>query len=186
MVTTKKLLSNLDSNLCGSYHIDATYKLVKNGFPLLVFARTDAEHKIHPIAFCLSSHEQESDFNEFYRGLINLANDLCIEFDPEYIVQDACDASYNAAVKLFDTKILMCYYHVVSNCKKKHFNVFPEKKREMVKSHLLNLHMSTSGKNLTQNLLDFKEYAVIQRECSSLYYYLKKSWLVGMCLINII
>ncbi|CAF1111655.1 unnamed protein product [Brachionus calyciflorus] len=120
MVTTKKLLTNLDSNLPGCYHIDATYKLVKNGFPLLVFARTDAEHKIHPIAFCLSSHEQEKDFSEFYTGLINLADDLCVELDPEYIVQDACDASYNAA-----------------------------------------------------------KYAVTQRECLGLYYYLKKSWLTG-------
>ncbi|CAF0872227.1 unnamed protein product, partial [Brachionus calyciflorus] len=74
----------------------------------LVFARTDAEHKIHPVAFCLSSHEQATDFSEFYTGLINLADDLCVEFDPEYIVQDACDASYNAAVKLFENfKILI-------------------------------------------------------------------------------
>ncbi|CAF1031090.1 unnamed protein product [Brachionus calyciflorus] len=155
MVTTKKLLTNLDSNLPGCYHIDANYKLVKNGFPLLVFARTDAEHKIHPIAFCLSSHEQETDFN-------------------------ACDASYNAAVKLFENvDILMCYFHVVSNCKKKHFNVFPNSKKKIVKNYLRNLHMSTSGTNMTQNLVDFRDYAVTQRECSGLYYYLKKSWLIG-------
>ncbi|CAF0781332.1 unnamed protein product [Brachionus calyciflorus] len=82
-------MSRIDSYLNGCYHIDGTYKLVKNGFPLIVLTRTDSQHKVHPIAFCLTSHEQEIDF---YEGLRTLSSDLDIEFDPDYIVQDA---SYN-------------------------------------------------------------------------------------------
>jgi hypothetical protein len=66
MVTTKALMSRINSYLFGCYHIDGTYKITKNGFPRnLVLIRTDTHHKVHPIAFCLSSHEQEKEFCEF-------------------------------------------------------------------------------------------------------------------------
>ena len=179
MITTKKLLSRIDSNLNGCYHFDGTYKLVKNGFPLIVLSRTDAVHRVHPIAFCLTSHEQEIDFTNFYEGLITLSDDLDIEFDPEYIVQDAWDASYNAATNLFENvSILMCYFHVMKNCKDI-YKQYPQPKQKIIKKYIRKLHMSTSGTDLTRNLATFKDYAVNVDECRSLYYYLKRSWLKG-------
>ena len=34
---------------------------------------------------------------EFYQGIITLAEALEIDFHPRFIMQDACNASYNAA-----------------------------------------------------------------------------------------
>ena len=42
-----------------------------------------------------------------------------IEFDPEFIMQDACGASFNAARAVgLNGTILMCYFYVVKNIKK--------------------------------------------------------------------
>ena len=80
MLTSKKLLEMLDSN------IDGTYKLTKEGFPIIVFAKTDFDHHFHPIALSISSHETEADFIYFYKGLQKIANKLDIEFDPHILI----------------------------------------------------------------------------------------------------
>ncbi|CAF0849063.1 unnamed protein product [Brachionus calyciflorus] len=60
-ISSLKLLSNLDSSIPGAYHIDGTYKLIKNRFPLIVFGKTDMNQKLHVLAFCITSHEQEEE-----------------------------------------------------------------------------------------------------------------------------
>jgi len=64
----------------------------------------------------ISSFETVYDFNLYYKGLIALAELLDLDLDPEYIMQDACDASYNAARQFFpNATILMCWFHVQQN-----------------------------------------------------------------------
>ena len=45
----------------------------------------------------ISSFETEYDFDRFYCGLIDLAEKLDLNFDPDYIKQDLAEASYNSA-----------------------------------------------------------------------------------------
>ncbi|CAF0708035.1 unnamed protein product [Brachionus calyciflorus] len=175
-LTSLELLKNLDSNLSGSYHIDGTYKLIRNRFPLLVFGRTDMDGKFHLIALCITSHEKECDFLRFYNGLKNLAEDLGIEFDPGYIVQDACDASYNAAKQLFpDVEILMCYFHVVLNCKKQKHLIPQDLQGYVLKKCLRRLHMTTSKDHLMKYYNKFIEFC--SENCPDFARYLFKSWL---------
>ncbi|CAF0823336.1 unnamed protein product [Brachionus calyciflorus] len=49
----------------------------------------------------MTSHEQESDFHDFYSSVLTGTIRLNIKFTPGYIVQDAWNASYNAAISLF-------------------------------------------------------------------------------------
>ncbi len=118
MATSKKLMSYLEQSLTGKgiLHLDCTYKITKSGFPLLVLGITDMIHQFHPIAFEITSHEQEMDFEEFFNGLHELSNTLDINFDPEYILQDAWTASSNAIKKCFpDCQVIMCWFHVMCN-----------------------------------------------------------------------
>jgi hypothetical protein len=49
---------------------------------------------------------------------LDIANKMDIEFDHEYIMMDACDATCNAAKKAFPySTILMCYFNVMKNIK---------------------------------------------------------------------
>ena len=114
MMTTVKLMSYVEND--GVFHIDGTHGVVKNRFPLDVFAVTDMHGQLHPIAFMLTSYETEYDFDQFYSGLIDLAEMLNLSFDPTYIMQDATAASYNSAKKYFPNAIiLMCFFHVMQN-----------------------------------------------------------------------
>ena len=46
----------------GVFHIDGTYKLIQNRFPVMVFGVSDIAGEFHPIAYCITSHEKEEDF----------------------------------------------------------------------------------------------------------------------------
>ena len=69
MLSSKKLMMNCEKR--GVFHIDGTYKLLKNGFPLVVIGVSDIRGQFHPIAFCITSNEEEGDFTEFYLGMIS-------------------------------------------------------------------------------------------------------------------
>ncbi|CAF0860350.1 unnamed protein product [Brachionus calyciflorus] len=104
IVSTKKMLRFMDENLDPDYpsifHIDSTYKITKNGFPLVVLA--------------------EIDFIVFYENLCQIAKKLNIRFRPSYICQDGSDSMRNAAKTVFGEKIeiLMCFFHVKNNVRK--------------------------------------------------------------------
>ena len=115
-MTSRKLMSNIESN--GIHHIDGTYRITVYGFPLIVYGVTDQCGQFHPICYMITSHETEDDFDEFYQGLIELAEVMDLSYDPEFIMQDAQTASRTAALKHFHgVKILMCYFHFKKNVK---------------------------------------------------------------------
>ena len=117
-VTSRFLMGNL--SLSGVHHIDATYKITTYGYPLIVNGVSDAIGKFHPASFMVTSHETEDDFSLFYDNLINEAERLDVNYEPEFIMQDACPASKNALIKFFpNVKFLMCYFHVKKNVREK-------------------------------------------------------------------
>ena len=74
----------------------------------------------------LTSHETQSDFEIFYKGLKDECNNLDIEIDLNNVLlmQDACSASKNAVKKLWPgVKLLMCYFHVKKNVRENKFNI---------------------------------------------------------------
>jgi hypothetical protein len=136
-MTSKKLMSNCENK--GVIHLDGTYKLLKNNFPLVIIS--DKQGQFHPIAFMITSHECQADFSVLYKDLIKLAKQLGLEFEPEYIMQDSAPASLNAAKELFDCPILMCYFHVTHNFRK-HKNLIEDDKWEEFYADIRTLHYS--------------------------------------------
>jgi len=85
-------------NQNGVGHIDGTYKITSHGYPLVIYGITDIQGKFHPVAFMITSNETDKDFFEFYSGIKAVALQLEINFEPNFIMQDAASASYKAAV----------------------------------------------------------------------------------------
>jgi hypothetical protein len=113
-ITTRCLMEDIEFD--GIHHIDGTYRITTNGFPLIVYGISDQCGQFHPICLMLTSHEKYSDFHLFYKGLVDLASKFNLEYDPDYIMQDACPASKKAILEFFkDIIILMCYFHVKKN-----------------------------------------------------------------------
>ena len=79
MLTSIQLMKYVEYD--GVFHIDGTHGIVKNRFPLDIFAITDSIGQLHPIAFMLTSFETKYDFDQFYSGLIKLAEKLDLNFD---------------------------------------------------------------------------------------------------------
>ena len=129
--------------------------ITTHGFPLIVYGLSDQVGRFHPVSFMITSHEAREDFDVFYKGLVELADFFGIEFDPEYIMQDACDASLNAILNFFpEVTPLMCYFHVKKNVKEKvtKENLLPKEKREELKNDLTVIHMSINPQDYTENL----------------------------------
>ena len=113
-MTTRLLMHDIEYD--GVHHIDGTYRITTNGFPLIVYGISDQAGQFHPICLMITSHEKTKDFIIFQRGLVNLATELELEYDPDYMMHDACPASKIAILKFFpDIIILMCYFHVKKN-----------------------------------------------------------------------
>ncbi len=104
--TTLNLLKRIEqSNLF--YHIDATYKIIKYLFPLIIFGFTNKSNKSYVVAYMFVPHEQEIDYNYIFTSLLKKTGDLNIVFDIEYLVQDAWAAASNAACQLFDCLVII-------------------------------------------------------------------------------
>ena len=103
------------------HHIDCTYKLCERGYPLLVFGVSDLVGQFFPIAFAIMSHEQELDFTQFFRTLLEFCKICGVSDKVAYLVQDACGACANAATNCLgpNMKILMCFFHVMKNVKER-------------------------------------------------------------------
>ena len=65
----KHLLRNITkhSNHWGIFHIDGTYKLIKNRFSVLCYGRSDMNGVLHLISMAIVSGETTELFEHFYR-----------------------------------------------------------------------------------------------------------------------
>ncbi|CAF4124769.1 unnamed protein product [Rotaria magnacalcarata] len=95
-VTTRNLIKNcLNSNhICA----DATYKLIWQGYPVLIVGTTDKQCAFHPFGIALCINEKTSDF------------DYC----PIILVADASGAITNGFINVFNVveKRIMCWFHI--------------------------------------------------------------------------
>ena len=172
-MTSKRLMKNLGE--VGVFHIDGTYKLMKNGFPTVVFGITDLSRRFHPICFYITSHEETSDFENFYMGLKDLAFLLKIDFNPEFILQDASSSSYNEAKKIYPTvTILMCYFHVMKNMKSYQIHLPIDKRDDMIE-HVTIIHKSMDKREFESEIDKFK----IKYEDYNEFYDLASKWFTG-------
>ena len=130
--TTKRLMSVLrtlendraESRLPLVLHMDATFKPNDNEFPFMIIGISDNGQKFHPISMIVISHRTE----EIYTRVLNDLKQACAlildgyDLRPDYVMIDAEDAEKNAAANAFGilpSRILMCYFHVQYNCKKR-------------------------------------------------------------------
>ena len=124
------------------YHVDATYKLLKHFFPVIIFGATDRDNKFFPIAFMITSHETSEDYTHFFAEFKKVAKQvLNVDFDPQYIMADAGSSIHNGIKANFpNTTQLMCYFHVRFNLKKHIIKKVPAEKRKVVNKIIEALH----------------------------------------------
>ncbi|GBN65539.1 hypothetical protein AVEN_65045-1 [Araneus ventricosus] len=116
VISTKRLLRLMIKT--EEVQTDATYKLIWQGYPVLIVGSSDMNRTFHPFAIAVCNNETESDF----AFIFNCVEDSCYkinetEWNPKILLADASSAITNGfkAVFGFPFRRLMCYFHVVKN-----------------------------------------------------------------------
>ncbi len=184
MMTSKSLMYKCENK--GVFHIDGTYKLIKNRFPVmgnnshinfniifililiykLVFGITDIAGEFHPIAYNITSHETEIDFKNFFSALTKLAAQMGINFSPEFIMMDSSDATYNAVESVFpNSMILMCYFHMKQNILKNCQSMFKtEEEFNILNDMIYDIHISKSKAEYEDRVKKFDKFYILKQK----------------------
>lgn len=103
--------------LFGMFHLDATYKIIKYFYPVIIFGITDLNHEFFPIVFIITSHEKAADYVHFLSTLKQLVQKLLkVNFKPSHMVVDASKAMAKAIKQIFpNCMLLMCWFHLKMN-----------------------------------------------------------------------
>lgn len=113
-VSTKLLLRQAIN--VSKLHTDATYKLVWQGFPIIVIGTSDSNRKFHPFGVMVSTNERSEDFEFIFQSLKNGVYKLTNEvIDPDVLNCDAAFQIHNGFKKVYPLKkdnIIMCWAHL--------------------------------------------------------------------------
>ena len=96
-------------------------------------------------------------------------------------MQDACPASYNALKNVnLDATALMCYFHVVSNIKKRYSKALGSTGWFELHGYIEKIHLSRSISEKKKQIQLFTDrYKVDEQLDDDLYEYVNKQWLEG-------
>ena len=114
--SSKTLMKNVinQNNVTGKtfIHLDATYKLLSNGFSLLTVGTEDPSHKFKLIACAISAHENTFAYERFIKTLKQtFLKQYNYELNLNFVVSDAADCIHSAVTKLFPNTVhIRCFF----------------------------------------------------------------------------
>jgi hypothetical protein len=112
--STKRLLSI--ARKLRMIQADATYKLLWQGFPVIIVGTSDKDNVFHPYLLAVIKGETCEDFSFVFRAL----HEYNLEWKPSILLGDASEAITNAFVNVFGIPAvrIMCYFHMLHNIEK--------------------------------------------------------------------
>lgn len=117
-------------------HTDATYKLIWQGYPLLLVGTTDSNRRFHPIGTCVSTNERSADFEFMFRTMKNsLIEIFDFHMNPRVLICDAAKSIqciHNGFKSVFGDRdnIIMCWAHIRRNVVKNLPRFLRDKKKQ--------------------------------------------------------
>jgi hypothetical protein len=118
--TTKRLIRIASIAILA--HTDATYKLIWQGFPVLIVGTSDAYKRFHPIGLAVCTNERAADFQFLFEAVCFCLTDLGLPKPTSFdLVADAADAITNGFKAVFGDNFnrIMCWFHVEEAVKKR-------------------------------------------------------------------
>jgi hypothetical protein len=128
-------------------HADATYKLLWQGFPVLIVGTTDMDKHFHPFGLSVCTNEKKEDFKFLFRALVATSKKLFEKkFEPNVLICDAAKSIQNAFIEIFGTDklIIMCWAHMRKNVQKRVERDVEKKNRSLILSDINTLQLSSS------------------------------------------
>ena len=173
-ISTKSLLKL--TTLATNIHADATYKLIWQGFPVLLVGTTDKTKKFHPICIAVTTNERKQDFEMLFKALRNSAFTLYEHsLNPKALICDSAMSIINAFKEVFGEEaiIKMCWFHAKKNIVNSVERLVDKKKQKTLLQDIDMLQSATSPDMFQSALAAFMTKYVDQREFIT---YFKKEW----------
>lgn len=134
-----------------SLQADATYKLMWQGFPVLIVGTTDLDRKFHLIGVAVCVCEKQEDFEFVFNSVKKCARELLqCDVTPTTIVCDAAHAISNAFKTEFgaESTVIMCWAHMLRKVKQKLKTLIKEKELfDMVIKDIVSMQVISSPSN---------------------------------------
>lgn len=122
VVSSKALLENAKYVPTGHLCADGTYKLIWEGFTVLVVGSTDKHNSFHPFGISVTTNETTADYEFVFTSIKNAVEKLMpgISFEPKHLQSDAARQIHNGFRNVFgeDATNSVCFFHVKSNIQK--------------------------------------------------------------------
>ena len=114
--TTRRLIKQAElskNHIC----TDATYKLIWQGYPVLIVGTTDKDKKFHPYGLAVCINEETDDFAFIFESLKVAINKISgFDYKPTTLVADASGAITAGFIKVFGSveKRVNCWAHMLA------------------------------------------------------------------------
>lgn len=98
-ITTKRLISLCQQadHICA----DATYKLVHQGYPILIVGTTDRSRQFHPFGLAITYDETHVSFEFIFNCVKNMSSKYHdYNYHPTYLIADAAEAITNGFIEV--------------------------------------------------------------------------------------
>jgi hypothetical protein len=111
VVSTRRLLENMKKSCM--VQTDATYKVIWQGYPVMLVGTSDKSRTFHPFAVAVCNNESASDFAFIFDAL----RTYDLDWHPDVLLADASQAITAGYTQVFGAPVLriMCYFHVLKN-----------------------------------------------------------------------
>lgn len=185
-VTTKRLIRQAAE--ADIIHADATHKVTNEKLLLPIIGTSDGNKQFHLIGLMVTTSESAEAYRIGFESIKDATEAITGEpMKPKYLVADGDHAIHNGFIKVFgeETKIIMCYAHVIMNVDLKYkFRNIANK--SLLKDDLRTLYFSATehifdmGCQLFQAKWKAKEPEVAGRLQSS-FFSSNKNWFIRYC-----
>lgn len=114
VLSTVRLLENLQNSRL--VQTDATYKVIWQGYPVMLVGTSDLDKIFHPFAVAVCSAEAAEDFRFIFEAL----HMYDVNWKPDVLLADASAAITAGFRGVFGEpeKRIMCFFHVLKNLEK--------------------------------------------------------------------
>ncbi len=158
-------------------HMDSTFKLNENEFPVITLGLSDGAQQMHIMLLSVISHHNEDMYLRVIQGFKDILCDLfpLVPFNPKYLMTDAEHVERTALVSVFpEADTLMCYFHVIKASKDE---LSGNKHRDAMLKDITSLHMSLSQQEFDCKWTTVFNHWMVTSTEFALYFH--KQWVEG-------
>ncbi len=158
-------------------HMDCTFKLNDNRFPLVIIGVTDAAQQLHVLSVSIMSHHTYATYLKVVQGLKDLVPRLLpqVTFMPAYVMTDAEVAERKALLSVFlQVQPIMCYFHVKKACKDK---LRGNAEKEVILQDIGEVHLTLTQEELDTKFTPKFNHWLVNSDTFAMYFY--HQWVTG-------